>query len=174
MSSPNLASIPQLHVLNFLLFAGGGGPIIGGQKANIQGSALELAEEFAANEIAHLEFLRSALGADALACPEIDIGFSFNSFVNLTLASLGNFNPYAPFTPYKDFISLYIAGFILADPEVFAYLGAAPLITNPDTLSAAAGITAVEGYHAGALRENLATVSHLSQTHTFFATEPVS
>jgi hypothetical protein len=142
-----------------LVAAGGGGPIIGGQKAVIQGSALELAEEFAANEIAHLEFLRKSLGAAALPCPEIDIGYSFNNFVNLTLASLGNYNPYAPFTPYRDFISLYIAGFILADPEVFAYLGAAPLITDPKTLEAAAGITAVEGYHAGSLRENLATVS---------------
>jgi len=146
---------------------GGGGPIIGGQKAVIQGSALELAEEFAANEIAHLEFLRGALGAAALPCPEIDIGYSFNSFVNLTLASLGNFNPYAPFTPYKDFISLYIGAFILADPDVFAYLGAAPLIANHKILGAVAGITAVKGYHAGAIRQNLATMGSLPTVYGF-------
>jgi hypothetical protein len=146
---------------------GGGGPVIGVQKAVIQGSALELAQEFARNEIAHLEFLRSALGLSALPCPEIDIGYSFNSFVNLTLASLQNYNPYAPFTPYKDFISLYIAGFILADPEVFAYLGAAPLITNSTILEAAAGITAVESYHAGALRQNLATLGSLPTVYGF-------
>ena len=124
----------------------------------VQGSAQDLASEFASEEIRHLEFLRAALGPAALPCPEIDIGYSFNNFVNLTLASLKNFNPYAPFSPYQDFISLYIAGFILADPEVFAYLGAATLISNKTILGDAAGITAVEGYHAGALRENLATV----------------
>ena len=138
---------------------GGGGPIIGGQKATVQGSALDLVNEFASEEVRHLEYLRAALGPAALPCPEIDIGYSFNNFVNLTLASLENFNPYAPFSPYKDFISLYLGAFILADPEVFAYLGAATLISNKTILSDAAGITAVEGYHAGAIRENLATVS---------------
>ena len=138
--------------------AGGGGPVIGGQKANVQGSALDLAVEFAKEETAHLEFFRAALGPDAVPCPEIDIGYSFNNFVNLTLASLRNFNPYAPFSPYANFISLYLGGFILADAEVFAYLGAAGLISNKTILGDAAGITAVEGYHAGAIRENLATV----------------
>lgn len=117
--------------------------------------------EFAKEETAHLEFLRAALGPAAVPCPEIDIGYSFNNFVNLTLASLRNFNPYAPFSPYSNFISLYIGGFILADAEVFAYLGAAGLISNKTILGDAAGITAVEGYHAGAIRENLATVSSL-------------
>ena len=143
-------------------FAGGGGPIIGGQKAILQGSALQLAIEFSSEEQAHLAFLRNALGSAALPCPEIDIGYSFNSFVNLTLAALQNFNPYAPFSAYEDFLSLYFAGFILADPEVFAYNGAATLISNKTYLESAAGILAVEGYHAGAIRENLATVSSYS------------
>ena len=138
--------------------AGGGGPVIGGQKASLQGSALQLALEFADDEVKHLEFLRAALGPAALPCPKIDIGYSFNSFVNLTLASLKNYNPYAPFTAYYSYVNLYIAGFILSDPEVFAYNGAATLISNKTYLESAAGILAVEGYHAGAIRENLATV----------------
>lgn len=137
---------------------GDGGPVTGAQKAIVQGSAQDLANEFASEEIRHLEFLRASLGDAALPCPAIDIGFAFNNFVNLTLASLKNFNPYAPFSPYSNFVNLYLGGFILADPEVFAYLGAAGLISNKTILSAAAGITAVEGYHAAAIRENLATL----------------
>ena len=150
--------------------AGGGGPVIGGQKAVLQGSALQLAEEFSANEQAHLGFLRTTLGSAALPCPEINIGSAFNSFVNLTLAALQNPNPYAPFSPYKEFISFYFGAFILADPEVFAYNGASTLISDKTFLEAAAGILAVEGYHAGSIRENLATVSFaLQKWHMFIS-----
>lgn len=124
----------------------------------MQGDALQLAKEFASDELRHLEYLRALLGTNAVPCPEIDIGYSFNNFVNLTLASLQNYNPYAPFTPYYSFLNLYFGAFILSDAEVFAYNGAATLISDKAYLSAAAGILAVEGYHAGAIRENLATV----------------
>lgn len=149
------------------MHAGGGGPVIGGQKAQLQGSALELALEFADDEVRHLEFLRAALGSAALPCPEIDIGYSFNNFINLTLTALQNPNPYAPFSAYYSFPNLYIAGFILSDPEVFAYNGASTLISNKTILGSAAGILAVEGYHAGAIRQNLATVSLSFETNIY-------
>lgn len=141
--------------------AGGGGPIIGGQKATLQGAALQLALEFSRDETRHLEYLRAELGTKALPCPKIDIGYAFSNFVQLTLTSLKNTNPYAPFTPYYSFLHLYLAGFIISDPEVFAYNGAATLISDKAYLTAAAGILTVEAYHAGAVRQNLATVSFI-------------
>lgn len=128
----------------------------------IQGSALDLALEFAANSQAQIALLRGALGAAAVPCPEIDIGYSFNGYVNLTLAALKNNNPYAPFTPYSNFINLYLGAFALADTEVFALNGAATLIADKTLLATAARILAVKSYQAGAIRANLANVSFLA------------
>ena len=137
---------------------GGGGPIIGGNKAVLQGAALEFAQELAYDEANHIKLLRDALGPLALPCPEMDIGTAFATVGNALLAYLDNPNPYAPFTPYKDFISFYAGSFIFEDVGVTAYAGAAPIITNETYLSVATGILAVEAYHAGAIRLSLSEV----------------
>lgn len=128
----------------------GGGPTpIGGQKANLTDDALNVVTEIARNEAQHVGFLRTALGSSAVACPLVNIGSAFSQAANAAVMST-TFNP--AYSPYINDVDFWLASYLLEDVGVSAYKGAAPLISNKQYLSAAAGILAVEAYHAGIAR----------------------
>jgi hypothetical protein len=109
------------------------GPTTGGKMVNFSGANISfIASGLRSDEVDHVKFLRTALGAKAVKKPAI----------NLDALGYG-------FASVDDFMKL---GRQFEDVGVSAYLGAAPLIHNKTYLAAAGAILATEAQHSGALR----------------------
>jgi hypothetical protein len=147
-------AIPQTDVLNFALnleyleaefySVAVTGAVLGssvtGEASNATGGAkvtftdprvADIAAEINADETLHVKFLRSALGASAVAEPKI----------NLNALGIG-------FASQAQFLTLSRA---FEDTGVSAYAGAATLLSG-NNLQAAAQILGTEAYHAGNIR----------------------
>ncbi len=142
----------------------GAGTVTGGAKV----PGLTLAQQNIVNEIAydeqqHVRFLRAALGSSAVPMPTINLTAGFAGAVTAAnaLSAASASLPAIPtaFNPFGSFDQFAVGAFVFEDVGVTAYNGAAPAISaagiTAGYLTAAAGIMAVEAYHAGYVRTYL-------------------
>lgn len=141
---------------SILTGAGTQGALSGGRQVAFTDPAVRAyAREIADDERAHVEFLRLALNGNQVAQPAIDISAAPNGAFSNAARAAGLVGAGQAFDPYASDEAFLLGAFIFEDVGVTAYKGASPLITNKTFLEAAAGILAVEAYHAAIVRTTL-------------------
>ncbi|MEG3091592.1 ferritin-like domain-containing protein [Sphingomonas sp. PB1R3] len=115
----------------------------------------QYAREIAYDEIAHVNFLRSALGSSAVAQPALNLSGDANGAFTAAARAAGVVSSTGTFDPYASDENFLLAAYIFEDVGVTAYMGGVALLTNKTFIEAAAGIHAAEAYHAGLVRSVL-------------------
>jgi rubrerythrin len=135
LGSTTRASAGDVDILNFALtleFLEAAFYAEAVSKGKLSGEAVKFARAVARDEAAHVTFLKGALGSKAVKTPKFD-------FRGTTGAQ-------------ATFLETAMA---LEDTGVGAYAGAAPMIANKKTLSAALSVHSVEARHAAWVRDIL-------------------
>jgi hypothetical protein len=129
------------------------GRVTGGRRVPFRTGYLEeMFAEIAADEANHVAFLRRSIKSSPLvelSRPALDFENSFRAVGRA--AGLGS-----DFDPFADEASFLLGAFLFEDVGVTAYAGGSDLIAGPRSLEGAAGILAVEGYHGGLVRTQIA------------------
>ncbi|HEV2647125.1 MAG TPA: ferritin-like domain-containing protein [Acidobacteriaceae bacterium] len=153
------------------------GTVVGGAKVpSLSAAQQNVVNEIAYDEQQHVRALRAtitAAGGTPVSRPNLDLTNSFAAVATVanTLTVSGAAPIPSGFSPFADFNSFLVGAFVFEDVGVTAYNGAAPLISTAGIaagyLAAAAGILAVEAYHAAYVRTTLTANAYLMGTTAY-------
>ncbi|WP_242415441.1 ferritin-like domain-containing protein [Sphingomonas panni] len=133
--------------------SGTAGTVTGGRKATLNDPIVaNYAREIAQDELAHVEFLRNALGSSAIAMPTLDISATPTSAFSNAARAAGLIGQGATFDPYENDDNFLLAAYLFEDVGVTAYRGAIGGLANALIRQVASGILAAEAYHAAMIR----------------------
>ncbi len=144
----------------------GAGDVTGG--AQVQGlSARPKVQsylyEIAQAELNHVRAIQATIKANSgtpVPRPTINFTAAFNSLA--AAAQIG-----ATFDPFSSVDAFLVGAFVFEDVGVTAYNGAAPLLASTTILDKAAGIAAVEAYHAAEIRTLLVGFAAQNNDQTY-------
>ena len=129
----------------------GSGAIKGGAAVPFKSPIVKAyAQEIAVEERKHVQALKFFLGSAAVPRPALNIGTAFAA-----AAKAAGINEGGKFNAYANDTSFLLASYIFEDVGVTAYHGAAGFLMGTPYLTYAAGILAVEAYHAAIIRTSL-------------------
>ena len=121
------------------------GTVTGGRQVNFTDTSIQqFLTEIANDERGQVNFIRGALGAQAVARPTLNFTDAFNA-----LGAAAGIGPFDPFANQTNFI---LGGLLFCETGVTAYHGGGRFIQNKTILDSAAGILAVEAYQSGTLK----------------------
>ena len=142
----------------------GAGTVVGG--AQVQGLSATLQgylNAVAQDELNHVRAIQATINGNSgtpVPRPNIDFTNAFNALAK----AAGIASTFDPFSSPSAFL---VGAFVFEDVGVTAYNGAAPAISSNAILSAAAGIAAVEAYHAAEIRTLLVGMAAASGDQTY-------
>jgi hypothetical protein len=129
------------------------GPVNGGRQVPWRTAYLrEMFAEIAEDETAHVRFFRRTISSSPLvelSRPALDFTNSFR-----TVGAAAGLGP--DFDPFANEENFLLGAFLFEDVGISATAAGGDLIADPASKEAAAGILAVEGYHGGMIRAEIA------------------
>lgn len=129
---------------------GGFNPRDGVGMRNLSPDVRSILTEIAVDELLHVQVIRQVLGNAAVPQPQIDLDGAFRA-----AGSAASGGAITGFNPYANELFFLHGAFVFEDVGVTAYKGAARFLVDDSpsgNLENAAGILAVEAYHAGTIR----------------------
>lgn len=121
------------------------GTVTGGRQVPFADTAVQqMLMEITTQERGHTNFVRTALGAQAIARPSINYTDAFNA-----MGVAAGIGPFDPFASQTNFI---LGGLLFCETGQTAYKGSARFIQNKNLLDSAAGLQAVEAYQSATLK----------------------